>query len=206
MSTKTLRKSVSVAPISEFHRSLFDAATAGKKASETMKTKSDRLIKAWYGDVSPTYEQWTADRAALSAIAAEKGLVDAQWAKRVYNAAIKAAFKVLPVSMSEAAVLKRASAGRSDKAPKAETSGPVKGETQERKPSPAETLEQMVARVGIPATLTAVANILAAATATAACAKRARSLQAEVIVALKPAEVAKAAKVAEAAEPLAQAA
>lgn len=182
MAINTLRNVKAAAPVSAFARDLFTAMQAGAKADLTMRAKLAALLAKQYGDVSPTFEQFTADRAALKSLSAEKGLADDQYARKTYNAAVKAAYKDLPVSMSAAAVAKRAA--RPGKAGKpAGKTGPVKGETAKRVTT-TETLEQMIARVGIPATLDVIASILKEARETAdaakVCSNIARELQAPV--------------------------
>ena len=158
--------------ISVFHQDLFAAAYKGAegihKAVENQRALMRKLLLDQYGSVSPTYEQFRDDRAALKILALQKGLVDDQWVRKPYNAAIVELYGALPVSMSEAAVAKRAQRPVVDKvAAKAAIkdaltkAGAIKGDTTERDPSAAETVEQFIAKFGITNVLQAAARILA---------------------------------------------
>ena len=136
----------------------FDSAHAVCKAVESQREKMKIVIAMQYGGTCPTYEQFRADRAALRVLALEKGLVDDQWVRKPYNAAIVELYGALPVSMSEAAVAKRAQ--RPAAAPKAKP-GAKKGETVVRAEGETETIEQFIAKHGTAKVLLAVAHILA---------------------------------------------
>ena len=128
-----------------------------------------KLLLDQYGSTAPTWEQFRADRAALKILAEFKGLVDDQHVRKPYNAAIIELYGALPVSMSEAAVAKRASRPVHDKAAAkaaieaatAAARGAKKGETGERNESVPETIEQFIAKHGLAAVLQATARILA---------------------------------------------
>lgn len=159
--------------ISAFQTRLFDVAfkqaelvaDAENNAAQVMQT----ALALQYGDTAPTFKEFQADRAALRALAMHKGLVDDQWVRKPYNLAVKALWGALPVAMTEAAILKRA---QRDAKPKAAVQavakpGAVKGDTAERAPSANETVEQLIARIGIYATIKAVTRILATERASA---------------------------------------
>lgn len=78
------------------------------KALHNQLEQMTAWLKAQYGDTAPTYEQFWSDRDALKLLAAEKGLVDDQWVRKPYNAAVKALYGDIPLSPSKDAVDKRA--------------------------------------------------------------------------------------------------
>jgi hypothetical protein len=153
--------------ITSFHRDLYAAANAGFKATSTMMVKMETLIRSKY-TVAPSFEQYRADQAALAEVAKEKGLVDNQWVRKPYAAAIKSVFGALPESQDPAAVAKRNARGK--KAP-----GPVKGETSKK--APAETIEQLIARVGVFKVLAMCADILEVESTTKDVAKTIRAIK-----------------------------
>ena len=159
--------------ITPWQQDLFAAAFKGSeainKAVESNRATMRRMLLDQYGSKSPTYEQFKADRAALRILAEFKGLVDDQHVRKPYNAAVIELYGALPVSMSEAAIAKRATRPVADKAA-AKTAiekalesarGAKPGETAERNPSAAETIEQFIAKHGLAAVLQATAKILA---------------------------------------------
>lgn len=172
MSTSTAIK----APALPFHIDLFDVAMVGRdallKANGTLSTRTQALIAAHYGDTPPTYAEFKVDRAALATLAAAKGLKSDQCARKAYNAAVKALFGALPMSDKGSAPGMRK--GRSGK------SGAPRGETGTRSASATETIEQLIARVGVMATLKALTAILAADTSTKAAAAKLKSVQADM--------------------------
>lgn len=162
--------------ITPYQQDLFDAvyktAENVHKAVESQRATMRKLLLDQYGSTCPTYEQFRADRAALRILAELRGLVDDQWVRKPYNAAVVELYGALPVSMSEAAIAKRVQRPVVDKAAakKAvdeanaaaqEARGAKKGETAERDPSAAETIEQMIAKFGLAKVLQATARILA---------------------------------------------
>lgn len=174
-----------------FHLSVYNIAKTGQRAQETMHTKMVQLITSRYGNTSPTFAQHRADIKALDQIARDKGLTDGQWMRRPYNAAIISLYDALPVSMAPDAVAKREQREARDKMVKAAiakakaeqtmqaVSNPVgapAGETQERQPSEAEQLEQLVTRCGVFETLYACVRILAADESTKAQAEHMRKM------------------------------
>lgn len=159
--------------ITPFHRDMFAACAAVRKAERTMLTKMQALLTSKYGEKCPTFEQFRADRAALKAIADEKGLKDDQWVRKPYNAAVKALYGELPVAQTAAAIAKRKLREAQEAAnPKpAEKSGAKKGETAQRAPSAGETIEQFIARMGVFKVLEQCVNILEAVDETKAVAQ-----------------------------------
>lgn len=154
-----------------FHQDVYKIAMTGIRATQTVAQKMAALVTSRYGDKAPTFEQYKADLKALDAIAAERKLADGQWLRRPYCAALKALYKALPESQAPEAVAKREQRAKRDAEVKAaiakakETSaapaaGAPKGETQERQPSEAEQLEQLIARIGVFETLYACLRIL----------------------------------------------
>lgn len=86
------------------------ACRAGDRITRAMQTYTKELVnwlKVQYGVNPPTYEQFWSDREALAILAKEKGLVDDQWVRKPYNAAVKSLYLELPVSPSKEAVAKR---------------------------------------------------------------------------------------------------
>lgn len=144
-------KLASALVITAFHKDVYAHIATGFKAAGTMQTKMGALIVSKYGKVAPTYEQYVADQMALKSLATEKGLVDNQWVRKPYAAAIKAVFGTLPESQDPAAVAKRNARGK--KAP-----GPVKGVISKK--APTETVEQLIARIGVFKVLAMCADIL----------------------------------------------
>lgn len=154
-----------------FHLSVYKIAQTGMRAEQTMAQRMQALITSRYGEVSPTFEQHRADIKALDQLARDKGLTDGQWMRRPYNAAIVALFDKLPEAQTPEAIAKRAQRAQRDAVVKAaiakakETgaiapTGAPAGETQERAPSEAEQLEQLIARVGVFECLYACLRIL----------------------------------------------
>lgn len=177
--------------ISTFHKDVFRTIDTQRlavdKATNTMTAKLGALIASKYGNVLPSYAQFRADHDALSELAKEKGLVDNQWVRKPYNAAMNAIFGKLPESLSGSALAKRALREKEavaalaklnaqrvakgdaplDKMPKKVAApakpgkdGMPKGTVPERTTSPAETIEQYIARVGLWQVMDACARML----------------------------------------------
>ncbi len=131
--------------ITAFHKDVFAAAIAGRKATETMQQKMASLLKSKYGETMPTFAQFKGDRAALKQLAADKGLADDQWVRKPFNAAVKALYGALPEAQTAAALAKRKVRDALGKS----KAGAKKGETAPRRQSEPETLEQYITRVGV---------------------------------------------------------
>jgi len=155
--------------ITPFHKDLFAAMVAGRKAHGTMLEKMQALLKSKYGATMPSYVQAKGDRAALKALADEKGLADDQWMRKPYNLAVKALYGDLPASTSAAALAKAKAREASPKA------GAKKGETAPRRTSNPESLEQYIARIGVFKVLEQCVLILESDEATHAAAKAVRT-------------------------------
>lgn len=146
------------------------ACRAGDRISRAMQTYTRELVdwlKTQYGETAPTYDQFWSDREALAIIAKEKGLVDDQWVRKPYNAAVKALYKELPVSPSKTAVAKRL----------------TRPFTQQRKHPPKNpvknvenAIHRMIEQYGYVDVLTAMAHILAEREETKREAKRVENL------------------------------
>jgi hypothetical protein len=137
---------------------LFASADALNNAVQKAHDDVVSALVAMYGDTAPTYDQYMSDRACLKIVAEERGLVDDQWLRKPYCAAIKAHYGALPVSMTEAAIAKRASRPVADKTkakPGAKKDVPVTST------APA-TCEQLIAQFGTATVLRTLAKILAA--------------------------------------------
>lgn len=164
-----------------FHTEVFNVARTGHNAGLTMAKKMQALLISRYGDAlidstdkdnwgrpcaagGPSYEAYRNDQAALAELAKSKGLTDNQWVRKPYAAAVKALYGALPVAMTAEAIQKRAQREANEAAKKAheaaKAAGAPKGETTERVPSPDETIEQLIARVGIFQCLDACVRIL----------------------------------------------
>jgi hypothetical protein len=138
------------------------------KATGKLNDVFTTYLRKQYDEVSPSFEQFNADRAALKSLALDRGLVDDQWVRKPYNLAVKALYGALPVSMTPAAVLKRASRPVADPEAKAKV-GAKKGVVVDQ-PVVA-SCEQLVAKFGIAEVLKACTKILAADRTTALDAK-----------------------------------
>ncbi len=137
---------------------LFGAAEALCAVEQTQGERIRTYLSGHYSDVAPTYAQFISDRAALHVIALDRGLVDDQYVRKLYNKAIKELFGALPVSMSAEAVAKRAQR-------------PAKQERVAQKAvakivSNADQIESFIASVGMAKILTTAAKILKASQAT----------------------------------------
>lgn len=157
--------------LTAFQRAVFDVAFTEQarinKAEETMLDKMTALIKAQYGETMPSYKQFRADRAALQVLALAAGLVDDQWVRKPYNAAIHRLYGALPVSDSPAAKAKAEARAKAREAnPEPAKPGAVKGNTTERVDSTQDTIEQFVAKHGITKVMQVIAKILASEKAT----------------------------------------
>lgn len=184
--------SVSTKPVivpTEFHKGLVAIMDKVATQEQTAMGKMCALIESKYGDTPPTFAQYTADQAALKELARARGFADNQWVRKPFAAAIKALYGALPESDSPAAVAKRAQreAEAAKNPPKV---GAPAGETQPRKVSASESVEQFIARVGIFATLDALTRILASDDSTKAAAKQLTALEAVIRMDINPAKKA----------------
>jgi hypothetical protein len=133
--------------VTAFHRDVFKAAEAGRKAGETMLQKMVALLRSKYAAVAPTFEQYRADQKALAEIAKERGLTDNQWVRKPFALAVKTLYGALPEAQTAAAMAKRKL--REANAAAGVKAGAPKGETAPRRQSEPETLEQYITRVGV---------------------------------------------------------
>lgn len=166
--------------VTAFHKDVFACIntqhTAVTKAQGTMQAKLGGLLTSKYGAVAPTFAQFKLDRAALKELAVQKGLADDQWLRKPFNAAVIALYGALPEAQTAAAIAKRAArdaAGVSKGTAKAGKgkAGAAKGETAPRRASDPETIEQLIARIGVWKVLEACTAILGADASTVAQAK-----------------------------------
>ena len=158
--------------ITSFHKSVGAAISKSASAQITLAATLGKLIQAQYLGKSPSFEQYRNDQAALAEIAKERGLVDNQYYRKAYAGAIKAAFGEVPVSMDAAAVAKRLARGVKAKA------GAKKGDTVARKPAQSETIEQLIARIGVFKVLESCAKLLEADDSTKEAAKALKAIKA----------------------------
>lgn len=148
----------------EFQRNVFAVAfSTGAQVNKVIESARARMltvVRAQYGDVSPTYEQFKADRSAFSALALERGLVDDQVIRKPYCNAIVELFGALPVSDSPAAVAKRLQRPVVDKTAKA-----AKTDTPpvDRPVTVSDKIGQMIALHGPALVLIELAKILGTA-------------------------------------------
>lgn len=172
MIVKTQTKTPVAVAVDQFHKDVATCAMHGIRTAETVAKKMIALVTARYGETAPTFEQYKADLAAFKAIAEHRKLASEQWLVRPYGAALKTLYKELPVSMAPDAVAKRKQREERDALVKSAIAAAKKtaevtpvgakpGETQERQPSEAEQVEQLVSRVGLWETLYACIRILA---------------------------------------------
>lgn len=181
MSATTSTKATPVIVL-DFHKDVLTIARTGHNAQNTMARKMADLLVSRYGKPTstlevdgfgkpgavggPSYESYRNDQAALKQLAADKGLADNQWVRKPYAAAVKALYGALPVALTAEAIQKRAQrdADNALKAANAQAAaqkaGAEKGETTDRQPSAQETIEQIVARIGVFECLDACVKIL----------------------------------------------
>jgi hypothetical protein len=148
--------------VTAYHRDLFKAAEAGRKAGETMLQKMVALLKSKYGEKSPSFAQYRADQQALAVLAKDKGLADNQWVRKPFALAVKTLYGDLPKAQTAGALAK----AKVREALAANKPGAVKGETAPRRQSEPETLEQYITRVGVFKVLQQCALILECANET----------------------------------------
>lgn len=94
--------------IKPFHKDVAAACFAHVKAGDTMRIKLANLLTSRYGECMPNIAQYTADQAALAELAKAKGLVDNQWVRKPYAAAVRALYGALPVSLNQESLAKAA--------------------------------------------------------------------------------------------------
>lgn len=179
--------------VTQYHKDVYACAQVAAKAGVTMAQKMNALILARYADTCPTFDEYRNDQRALAQLAKDRKLVDNQWVRKPYAAAVKARFGALPVSQSPEAILKAAKRDADRLAKKnaqgAASAGAPAGETQDHGLSDAESIEAIVTRLGLFKCLDACISILAADKSTA---NHAKHLKAQ---AAKAAELAGAPKV-----------
>lgn len=160
----TKLNTIAVLVVSDFHREVYATAMTGAKQQQTMAKRMAALIAARYGATSPTFEQYRDDQKALAQIAKDRKLADNQWVRKPYAAAVKAAYKALPVSLDAAAVLKRAQrdADKAAKQGQELKAGAPAGVTQDHGANASEQIDAVVTRLGLFAVLEACTRILAA--------------------------------------------
>ncbi len=176
-STQVVTESTIVAKISKqayaqitpFHNVLFDtlfnAADERNAVYETTRQAIDECIVSQYGVTCPTYDQFKADRTALRVLSLERGLVDDQYVRKVYNAAVIGLYGALPLCMSKAAMIKREADAKLGKGKGCAKSKQVKA------PSPIDDIGQFIAKYGTAKVLMECAKILATSKQTALDAK-----------------------------------
>lgn len=156
--------------VSAFHRDVFGILSRAHTSALTTAQKMAQLLATKYGKPvvtkdangadklsgGPTFEQYRADQSALREIASERKLKDAQWLRKSYARAVRETYGALPESQSAEAIAKRAQRAAQEAAakqgannPPAAHAGAPAGETQNRAPSPSETMESLVARCGM---------------------------------------------------------
>lgn len=167
--------------VTAFHRDVFAILGRAHTQTQTTAQRMAVLLATKYGkavpvkdkdghDVlsgGPTFEQYRADQAALREIATERKLKDAQWLRKSYAKAVRETYGSLPVAQTAEAIQKRAqrAAAEANKRaaagnPPAPTAGAPAGQTQEHAPSPSETIESLVTRLGLFNTGFAIVRIL----------------------------------------------
>lgn len=167
--------------ISAFQRDVFAVLSRDHTQTQTTAQKMATLLATKYGKPvlgkdadgaetrsgGPTFEQYRADQSALREIAAERKLKDAQWLRKSYAKAVRETYGALPVAQTAEAILKRQQRAAQEAIkrqaagnPPAPTAGAPAGQTQEHAPSPSETMEQLVTRLGLFNTGFALVRIL----------------------------------------------
>lgn len=161
-----------------FETTLYAACRAIEAAefeADCKRQQITALVKAEYGAVSPTFTQYRELQEAMQLQSLADGFTGQAMRKHV-AAAVNGLYGSLPVSDSPAAQLKaKARAIKAAVAKKAAPSPDVGGDTlagnvaggaMPHRAGPAESIEQFIARVGITATINALARILEADNAT----------------------------------------
>lgn len=153
-----------------FQRAVYlDCVDSMRTVDEVQESARARMlarVRAQYGDVCPTFDQYKADRAAFQLMANYRGLASDQVIRKPYCLAINELFGALPVSDSPAAIAKRAQ--RPVKAPKVAKTDTPPTERVETVPA---TIGQFIAKYGAAAVLVELAKILATEKATSTDAK-----------------------------------
>jgi hypothetical protein len=86
--------------LSAFDKDLFTIIHGGWKAKETTIKKIDNLIVSKHGDVLPTFAEYEHTCAALTHLAADKGLSkETDYFHRLYRECLITRYKAIPVSM-----------------------------------------------------------------------------------------------------------
>lgn len=160
-----------VEPFSAFESGMFAACLAIEQAAFEADSKTAQLstlLRAEYGEAGPTFKQYRKLQEALKLQALYAGFTGQAMRKHCAKA-IKGLYGALPESADPAAQAKRAQRLRNAaKARIEKKSSDAGGDTlagnvspeARRNPGPQETIEQFIARVGITATLNALAKIL----------------------------------------------
>lgn len=195
---KVSNKPAPVAPeVLPFHRAIFDACRTYQQRAQGFGKAVRALLVSRYGEPTlgkdkdgketrsggPDFAAYTADQKAFAHLARERKLTDNQWYRKCYAKAVRELYGALPVSMDAAAVAKRAQreAAEANKRaaegnPPAPTAGALKGQTQDHAPNPAETLESLIARVGLFNAGFAIVRIMEADDSTKATAVHLRAM------------------------------
>jgi hypothetical protein len=148
--------------ITKFHRDLFGVAFKHadllNKAVETQRAAVSAMISIKYGEAKPSYIAFRADRAALRALSLERGLVDDQYIRKVYNACLIGLYGSLPASETANAKRQPKSAKGNAKAKKAPDL--LKGITS------TDAIGQVIAKFGVGRVLDEVRKILSTSAST----------------------------------------
>lgn len=160
-----------VEPFSAFESGMFAACLAIEQAAFETDSKTAQLstlLRAEYGEAGPTFEQYRKLQEALKLQALDAGFTGQAMRKHCAKA-VKGLYGALPESTDAAAIAKRAqrvknaAKARAEKKSSDAGGGTLAGNVSpeaRRNPGPQETIEQFIARVGIAATLNALAKIL----------------------------------------------
>ena len=119
------------------------------------------MVREHYGKTAPTFEQYTHLQGAMHLMSLDAGYTGQMMRKHIAHA-VKSAYGALPVSMSAAAIAKRAQ--RPAKTAKPAKPAPIKPaeafQAGVAYAQGSESIEQFIARVGVVATLSALNRIL----------------------------------------------
>ncbi|MDE3023881.1 MAG: hypothetical protein KGI54_18850, partial [Pseudomonadota bacterium] len=160
-----------VEPFSAFECGMFAACVAIEAAAFETDSKTAQLstlLQAEYGEAGPTFEQYRKLQEALKLQSLDAGFTGQAMRKHCAKA-VKGLYGALPESTDAAAIAKRAQRVKNAAKARAEKrSSDAGGDTlagnvspeARRNPGPQETIEQFIARVGVTATLNALAKIL----------------------------------------------
>ena len=163
-------------------KAAYTAISTYRKAQTTLTQKLTAAYGTVWGAQGPSYVEYRNAAAMLIELDKEKGNTG-QWVRKVFAAFIKARYGALPKADNKEAERKRVAA--SNRKAEAQDAARAAGaestaNTRARRTSATESLEQMIARVGIATALEVIAKLLAVENDTAEMAMKVKALSASV--------------------------